>query len=464
MNQEIDHLRGKIREVDERVLKLIKHRLDLAQKIGNLKKSHHLPITDTSVEKQVIDHALSVCKTLGLDERLAERLINLLMAESVKIQGKSIAGRSSYLYEIFEMAEELESKGAKIVRMDAGEPDFTLSDPVKNIAKSAIDTKGLTSYVSSRGLSDLREAIADNLNADFGVDIQPNQVLITPGGKYAVFAGILASLSPLDRAVVPAPCWPVYEECVMLANGRTDYIHTTLEDEWAIDTQKIKDAFDAGAKLLILNNPCNPTGKIMSEENLREIVSLAAQKNVLILSDEVYSAYAFKNFKSILQVHDNKFICTNSFSKKFGMTGWRIGYVVADSETISKIHKILQVSVTCVPGFIQKAALAALKSAEKNILKKEIKNRVEHACKELNRLPISYFKPEGAMYIFPEVKIKNFNSHDFAKKLLIKERVAVSPGVAFGNYPGYIRLAVTTSLANIDEGIKRMGNLIKSSS
>jgi aspartate aminotransferase len=462
MYDKINELRKNIRQIDEQTLRLIKQRLRLAEEIGKIKAANKLPIANLEVESENIDKAVFLSKELGIDEDFTRKLINLLMAESVKIQSKSEYDKIECLYKIFEKAKELERKGEKVIRLEVGEPDFEPPSEIKMAARAELREDKPVKYVSSKGLDELRLAVANYLLQEYGVNIKTDQVLITPGGKYAIFAAILSLISFQDRVIIIEPSWPVYSECVKLANGRIDYIHTALDDNWRIDIEKIETAINAGAKLLIINNPCNPTGKIIPEEELTEIAGLAEKKNVYILSDEVYSAYSFKPFKSILELSNSRFIYVNSFSKKYGMTGWRIGYAVSDSDTILKMQKLIQVSMTCVPEFIQKTAVKALSmdKSKFDVFKTKLMKRIEIACNELSKLPLSYSKPDGAMYIFPRIDLKNFRSLAFVEELLIKKKVAVSPGEAFGDYPSHIRISLSTDESEIVRGIRRIGEVL----
>lgn len=464
MSREVNRLRERVRQIDGKILQLTKERLDLVRRIGERKRLLGLPVTDLAVEREVMERAIAVSNAIGLDERVARELVGLLIWESVRVQGGATLNRASSLYDIFEGAEELEAKGERVIRLDAGEPDFLIPSKTLKVAKRAIDDRALSGYVSSWGLPELREALAEKLTLEFGVDLKPENILITPGGKFAVFAAILAYISTGDRALIVEPSWPVYAACVEIARGRADIAHTTLEDNWRIDLDTVDTALATGAKLLILNSPCNPTGKIIEEGTLREMAGMAEKRGAYILSDEVYHAYAFKPHKSILQVANSNFIYADSFSKEFGMTGWRIGYAVSDPQTIEKMHKILQMSVTCLPGFIQKTALEALKSgsdSKANPFRKIMEGRINVACRELDRLPVSYMRPEGAMYIFPKVNREGFDSKVFANSLLREAKVAVAPGEAFGRYPEHLRLSMTASKPDVKEAIRRINAHLK---
>lgn len=463
MSNNLEISRKKIRELDRKILILINERLNVAERIGDTKKKSNLSPINLKVEKSVLDNSLQISKTIGLSEEFSKKIINILISQSLKVQGITSEGRSKYLYGVFEKAKEMTSKGEKLIRLEIGEPNFLCPPSVKEAARKALTTNEKTGYVSAAGIKELREAVANKVNQTHELEISPNQILITPGGKFGVFAGILTTVSEVNRLLLIEPYWPVYEECAILARTRIDRIHTVLDNSWKIDLEKIKEAFNAGTKLLILCNPSNPTGNIIPEDELKSIVELANDNNVTILADEVYDVYAFKPFKSILETSCNDFIYIQSFSKRYGMTGWRVGYAISSPTTIKKMQKMMQISATCVPEFVQKAAIKALETDDATLTKfsKTMKKRVEIASKELNDSPLSYKKPDGGMYIFPRVNIEKFNSQDFALKLLAEQKVAVSPGQAFGDYPRHFRISLGGSEEDIKEGIHRIVKMIE---
>jgi aspartate aminotransferase len=461
MSERLDDLRRRIREVDGQILKLARDRLELSERIGEEKRRRGFPLINLKVEGKVIDHAQSLAREIGLDEGLSKKLVNTLIAESVKTQKGTPKNRASFLYDTLEKVKELEAKGEKVIRLDVGEPDLASPVEVKDALRDDLYGRSFIGYSSSKGLEELREAIAEDLNGEYGSDITKDQVLLTPGGKFAIFSAIFSKVNFGDRVVIPQPNWPVYENCTRLANGRVDVIHTSFDEEWKIDLQKIEEAFNVNPALLVLCSPNNPTGKIIPEKELKEILHLAARENVYILSDEVYAPYSFKPFKSIMQLANSKVIYVNSFSKRFGMTGWRVGYAVSDVETISRMQKIIQISVTCIPEFVQKAALKAL-TMKQDAFKAfvlEMRERVKIACEELNVSPLRYLKPDGGMYIYPKATVEGFQSRTFARRLLDEKRVSVAPGEAFGEYPEHFRVSLGINRVDLKKGIKMIGEM-----
>jgi len=245
--------------------------------------------------------------------------------------------------------------------------------------------------------------------------------------------------------------------------GRVIPLHTRLEDRWDIDVDALETELRKGVKMLVLNTPCNPTGKVVKKETFERIVNLAAKYDVTILSDEVYDRYVRSPAPSILESGYNNFVYVNSFSKQFGMTGWRIGYLVTTPDNVLRIRRVLQTAITCVPEFIQDAALVAMGSARAEAQRqiKKILDKVGLTCRELAKIDVSFYKPEGAFYVFPKANKQNFDSLTFARKLLEQHHVSITPGQAFGDYPEYFRLAVSLPKAEIPHAIRAIGTAIE---
>lgn len=463
MRDELIDLRVKIKDIDSQILRLIRDRLEFSRKIGEIKRKNDYPIIDLKVEAKVVERALNQARDFGLDEEFSRRLVNNLIIEAVRTQGVIIEDRARHLYSVLERVKELESEGVKVIRLDVGEPDLAAPGKVKDALRDNLYRKKYVGYTSSKGLEELREGIANELNAKYGTDITKENVLVTTGGKLSIFTAILSKIASGDRVVIPHPAWPVYENCTRLVNGRVDLIRTCVEEEWAIDIERVEEAFKVRPKLFILCNPNNPTGKIIPDNDLNEVLQIAERNKVCVLTDEVYSSYSYKPFKSVLQLTDSNYIYVNSFSKRFGLTGWRVGYAVADVETISRMHRIIQISVTCVPEFIQRGALEALtiNQIEYRAFAARMKERVNIACEELDKLPLHYLKPDGGMYIFPKTIFDGFQSRHFAHRLLNEKGVSIVPGEAFGEYPEHFRISLGRDVKDIRAGLKIMGQMIE---
>lgn len=460
---DLETLRKLILEVDQQIFELAAKRFRLVARVSDHKKKQGLPVVNFHVEKEVVSRALELGETLDLPEGFSSKLINLLIQESVLAQAGNSTNRVTYLYDVADQVEELEAKGESIIKLDMGEPAFSTPPQVKEAASTSLLEKTRIGYSSSQGLPELRSAIATALSQKHDCAISAKQVLITPSGKFAVFAAIVSMISLGDRVLLPEPSWPVYENCTRLAGGRVDLIHTRLEDDWRLNMEQLEEALAVKPKLLVLCTPSNPTGKIVSETDLEEICRLAEAQGTVVLSDEAYSAYTFMTSTSILDVAASNFIYVDNFSKLYGLTGWRIGYAVSDLETTLRMKRLLQLSVACVPEFVQKAALNALTMNQEDVeaFSEEIGERIELACKELINYPLSFTRPEGGIYLFPRANIEGFDSRAFARTLLSKNKVAVVPGEAFGVYPEHFRLSLGTNKRDIKEGVKRIGALLE---
>ena len=463
MGRELRELRDEIAAVDREILRLVKKRLTVSRKIGELKRKENLEVVDYKVEASVLERAQGIAREEELDPHLARRLISTLIQEAVYVQSQAPKNRARYLYSIFEKAEALKNQGKELVRLDVGEPDLSAPVEVKDALRDSLYGSEHVGYVSSKGLPELREAIVGMLNERYGTDLKANQVLVTPGGKFAVFSAILAMVSQGDRAVIPEPTWPVYGNVVRLAGGREDVLHTRFEDGWNVDLGKLSDIVRVHPRLLVLCTPNNPSGKVFGERMLKEIVEAMGKGGGCVLTDEVYESYASVPTKSILEVANSNFIYVNTFSKRYGMTGWRIGYAVSDSETINRMQSIVQLSITCVPEFVQKAALAALRM-EQDIFDdyaQEMQRRIDLTCRSLDQLPVQYLRPDGGMYIYPRAKMEGFDSEAFAYRLLEERGIVVTPGEAFGDYPEHFRISLGTSGEKIREGIEGIGESLQ---
>jgi aspartate/methionine/tyrosine aminotransferase/chorismate mutase len=462
MRHDLETLRKEIHEIDKDIIQLVAKRFRLVERVKEVKLTRGLPIINLRVEKNVINRAIEHGAELGLNVAFSNKLINLLIQEAIRIEGGTRKDRATYLYEVAEKVTELEANGETIIQLNVEEPDLPTSPPVKKAAINALQKEKHRGYSHSLGLPELRKAVARTLSHEYEVDLCDKQVLITPGGHFAVFAAFLTTITIGDRVVIPEPMWPVYDDYSRLIGGKTDFVHTLFEDDWRINLKRLEEALEVKPKLLILCSPSNPTGKIISERDLQAICQLAEENDVCVLSDETYSAYAFKPSTSILEVADSNYIYVNSFSMKPSMTGWRIGYVVSDIKTIARIKKLIQMSVTGVSEFAQQAAVDALSmKQEDEAFSREMKERIKLARTELDRYPLSCARPEGGMYLFPKTNVEGFDSRKFAQQLLSKKKVAVVPGEAFGEYAEHFRISLGTSKRDIGEGVKRIGELVE---
>lgn len=351
------------------------------------------------------------------------------------------------LYEINEKAIKLENQGKKIIKLNIGDPDLPTPNVIIEAAYEAMKN-GKTKYSSAYGEKNLREKLAEI----HGVSAE--NVAITPGSKWAIFASMYLMLKDGGNVIIPTPYWTAYELTAKNLGAKTRLLKTELDSKWKVNLGTLEELIDEQTKMIILNNPNNPTSNVMEEKIVDGIVQTAGEKGITILSDEVYADISFVNVKSILDYSD-KHIMVTGFSKMFTMTGWRIGYIIANRTFIDKIGKLNQITISNVPVFIQEAALRALELHDE--LTKEIKkvylSRAKNASKILSKAKMEFSEPDAPFYVFP--KRKGLDSERFALDLLDKG-VAVAPGTSFGDYREHFRISLTAPEEDLKEGLDKI--------
>jgi aspartate aminotransferase len=358
------------------------------------------------------------------------------------------------LYEINEKALKLECEGKKIIRLNLGDPDLETPPEIVEAAYKAMK-EGKTKYSSSYGEKKLREKLAEVHG------VKPENVVITPGSKWGVFATMYLLLKGNGNVIIPTPYWTAYDLIAKSLGAKTKLLRTELENDWKVDLDKLEALIDKDTKMIILNNPNNPTSKVMDAKTLDGIVEIANKKGIVILSDEVYGNIAFTKTKSILDYDGGcKHILSNGFSKTFTMTGWRIGYIIADRQLVDNITKLNQITINNVPVFIQEAALRGLELREKiaTQIKNKYKERAVMASKMLSKAGLSFTKPDAPFYVFP--KRVGLDSEKFTLDLLDKG-VAIAPGTSFGDYREHFRISLTAPNDQIETGLNKICEALK---
>ena len=452
---DINNLRDKIDKITFDILKLIKERNDVAKEIGNLKTNLGKGVTDEERENQLRARVLSLCKEIGLDEKTAMTMLNFLLNESVKIQSSD---KQTHL-SVFLKAKRLEKEGKKIIHMEVGEPDFFPPMIVKN-ALSEVYDKGYTKYGDSKGMPEFREALAKYVTEKFKVKTSFENILVSPGARFSIFLAISSLLNPGNEIIVIEPAWPAYRDNALNSGVKVRTIHTTLEGKWEPKIEDVENAINQNTKMIVLNYPNNPTGKILPEKLQDQIMSLAVKNNLYVLSDEIYSAYAYKPWKSILTYGYNKSIITQSFSKSHAMTGFRIGYAISSPDIIEKMSKLQALAMTNVSEPIQYVAMKALE-ADTTSNTKTIRDRLESILKKARTMEFDFVEPDGAMYLFVKIKQENFDSVDFTNKLL-DIGVAIAPGEGFGNYQGFVRISACQPEDTLNQGMQIIEDRLRS--
>ncbi len=292
---DINELRSKMDEITIEMIKMLKTRTGIAKEIGEIKKNTGKVVTDESREDNLRLKIISLCKELDFDETIATKFLNFLLNESVKVQSTN---KQTHL-SIFLKAKSLELEGKKIIHMEVGEPDFLPPQIVKNALEEVYD-KGFFKYGQAKGIPQFREALAQHVSKNFKVDIKKENIMVNPGARFGIFTAINTLLNPGNELIVIEPAWPAYKDCALYAGVKVRTINTTLEDNWEPSIFQIEQTINSNTKMIALNYPNNPTGKILSKNLQDEIVNLAIKNNLYILSDEIYSQYAYVGWTSIL--------------------------------------------------------------------------------------------------------------------------------------------------------------------
>ena len=365
-------------------------------------------------------------------------------------------------------AKAMKAAGQEIFSFGAGEPDFDTPDHIKAAAAVALE-QGFTKYTPSSGIPELREAIAAKLAADNGLSYKPSQIIVTNGGKQACAEAILATCGEGDEVIIPAPYWLSYPDMVRLAGAEPVFVQTSEENQWKMTADEFENAMTPRTKMMILNSPGNPTGAVYSREEMEALVAVAAEEEILILSDEIYEKLVYDDVQhvSIASLSKEAYDLTltiNGFSKAYAMTGWRLGYVAA-SEQIAKAIDAAQSHFTSnVCSFAQKGALAALQGDQQPVadMRDEFSVRRDYMIDRLSKMPnVTAVTPLGAFYVLVNISRLGLTSTNFADRLLSKAGVAVIPGIAFGD-DRTVRLSYATSLDVIKKGLDRFEDFCRS--
>lgn len=360
-------------------------------------------------------------------------------------------------------AKELERQGKKIIHCEIGQPDFDTPAHIKEAAKKALD-EGFTGYTPSAGIIELREAIAEYVSKTRGIEVTPDQVVVTVGAKIGIFSALMAFVNPGEEVIIPMPAYPSYESVTEFVGGIVKPVVLKEEREFSPSGEEIAEAVTDKTKVIVINTPSNPTGGVYKRKDLEAIVEVAKEHDLWVISDEIYEDIIFdgKKHESILSIPgaEERAVMLSGFSKTYAMTGWRLGYVVAPKEVADKITKIQLNTVSCPVSFVQKAGIAALKGPRDEIemMVREYEERRDLLYREINRIPgFSMIKPAATFYAFPNVKKLGVKSKELATMLLEEASVALLPGTDFGAPgEGYLRLSFATSKENLMEAMERI--------
>jgi aspartate aminotransferase len=442
---ELKELRKKIEDITIEMLSLLKTRTEIAQEIGKIKNKEGMNVSNESREDELRELVKRQCKEIDFDSNTALKFLNFLLNESVKVQ----SSESKTHLAIFLKAKELEQKGKKIIHLEVGEPDF---QPPINVKKSLSEVydKGFGKYGPAKGLPEFRTKLAEFANENFDAKINSENVMVTPGARFGVFLSITTLLDPGDEMIVIEPAWPAYRQCAINAGIKVRTVKTTLENKWEPDIDEISSCINDNTKMIVLNYPNNPTGKILPKTLQDKIVEIARKHDLYILSDEIYSNYSNKEWTSILSYNYEKSIITQSFSKSHSMTGYRIGYLISNQKIVERLAKLEALCLTNVSEPIQYTAMKSLEEDVTDNVKliNERLAKLEEICKEME---LEFVKPDGAMYIFARTK-NPINTSELSEELL-DHGVAIAPGIGFGDYNEFFRISACLDIKTLIQGM-----------
>ena len=443
----LEKLRDDMRIVTADIIKLVQKRMGIASEIGNIKDNLMMKIEDIPVEQDIARYVHELGTQFGLNNEFIGKLLNLLLLESINIQKAKTSKKEAKLdhMAMFLKAKQLESEGKKIIHLEVGEPDYLPPVNVKNELLKTFEKKTIH-YTQTNGVPTLRKLIAQERS------VKEENVIITPGARFAVFSAMVSNLSIGDELIISEPAWPAYRDCANFIGVKVKAIRTNVEQKWDLDLVQLEQLITSNTKMIVLNSPNNPTGKIIREREIDDILKLARKNDIFVLSDEVYSMYSYIPYKSILDFGYDKSIMVSSFSKSHAMTGFRVGYAISSKDIIDRISKIQAIAITSVAEPMQYAAIAAMNSnVTKNITL--IKKRLDFIKSELENLPCEFVNPDGGMYYF----VRFNNSTDVNKIIfnLLNEGVAVAPGIGFGEtYFDFIRISACQPTKLLNDGLK----------
>lgn len=371
--------------------------------------------------------------------------------------------KPSGIRKFFDIVNEMKDA----ISLGVGEPDFDTPWHIRDEGIYAFE-RGKTFYTSNAGLKDLRIEISNYLNRTQGILYNPdNEILVTVGGSEAIDIGLRAVINPGDEVIIPQPSYVSYEPCAVLAGAKPVIINLKAENEFRLTPEELLNAVTDKTKVLILPYPNNPTGAIMEKEDLEKIAKIVIEKDILVMSDEIYAALTYKE-KHIsiasLEGMKERTILINGFSKAYAMTGWRLGYACAPDWLIKQMTKIHQFAIMCAPTTSQYAAIEALKNGDEDVetMRKSYNQRRRYLMNAFKEMNLECFEPFGAFYVFPCIKEFGMTSEEFATKFLQEEKVALVPGTAFGDCgEGFLRISYAYSLENLKIAMERLKSFIE---
>lgn len=384
---------------------------------------------------------------MKIDTRLAERLKKIHPSSTLAITSK---------------AKKLKSEGKDIVNFAAGEPDFDTPDFIKEAAMAAI-ASGFTKYTPTTGIPELKKLICQKFKKDNSLAYSPDQIIVSNGAKHSIYNALMVLLNRCDEVLIPLPYWVSYPEMASLCEANARFIKTSAASNFKISAKELLKHITPKTKVLILNSPSNPAGSVYDRQELEEIAKICVDKNIFVISDEIYEKITFDGLKhnSIASFNKdiyNLTITVNGLSKSHSMTGWRIGYLGAPSDIANAISNLQDHSTSNPNSIAQKAAVAALSAPEDFTRKlcQEFSKRRDYLAGRLKRIKnLSFSLPQGAFYMFCDISKTGLDSLTFSKRLLDEEYVSLIPGISFG-MDDHIRISFATSIEELEKGMDRI--------
>jgi aspartate aminotransferase len=365
-------------------------------------------------------------------------------------------------FEVLNRARELERQGKDIIHLEIGEPDFDTPDNIIQSAVSALNA-GWTHYGPSAGLPDLRKAIADEVSHSRGVRVQPEEVVVVPGGKPIIFFSILALVDEGDEVIYPNPGFPIYESMINYVGGRGVSIRLHEERDFRLDVNELEKLITDRTRLIIINSPHNPTGGVLNKRDIEQIARAIGDRNIFVLSDEIYSRLIFDGTHHSIMSEPGfkeRTILLDGFSKSYAMTGWRMGYGVMRPDLAWQVARLMTNSNSCTASFSQVAGIEALRGDQTSVdhMREEFQRRRDMFVAGLNRINgFSCRMPKGAFYVFPNITATGWKSKALADALLEEAGVACLSGTSFGEFgEGYLRFSVANSMETLSKALERV--------
>ena len=372
-------------------------------------------------------------------------------------------------FEVLAKARRLEATGKKIVHLEIGEPDFATPDNIVEAGISALQ-HGYTHYTPASGIFEAREAVAGFVSRTLKTEVDPNEVVLVPGSKNVLLFTLLACIEPGDEVILPDPGYPAYASQVNFIGGVVKTVTLREDSGFRMDLDELASLVTPKTRMLIVNTPQNPTGGVLTEEDVKFVCDLAHEHDLLVVSDEIYSqlVYGFHHVSPMSHPGmRERTVLMDGLSKSYAMTGWRLGYAVAPKALAAKLDQLMINSSSCAAGFTQMAAIEALSAPESEHAVARMVKVFEHrrnlVVDGLNKIPgMRCGRPQGSFYVFPNIEGTGLDEHELADRLLAEAGVAVLPGTAFGHAgKGFIRLAYTQSEDELKLGLDRIGEFIR---